>query len=118
MARLLPNAFQGGSFQQFPPFNRRPAEFQGSPSCWWNDPASEVYVRSKDRKALELGMESFQHILPENTTQEQLLELVAELNANDAVDGILVQLPPPNRSTSLRLSQRWTPARMSTGYTS
>jgi methylenetetrahydrofolate dehydrogenase (NADP+)/methenyltetrahydrofolate cyclohydrolase len=83
-----------------------------------NDPASEVYVRSKDRKALELGMESFQDILPENTTQEQLLELVAELNANDAVDGILVQLPLPNRSTSLRLSQRWTPARMSTGYTS
>jgi methylenetetrahydrofolate dehydrogenase (NADP+)/methenyltetrahydrofolate cyclohydrolase len=62
-----------------------------------NDPASEVYVRSKHRKALELGMESFQHILPENTTQEQLLELVAELNANDAVDGILVQLPLPKQ---------------------
>ena len=68
-----------------------------------NDPASEVYVRSKDRKALELGMESFQHILPQNTTQEQLLELVAELNANDAVDGILVQLPLPKQIDELTI---------------
>jgi methylenetetrahydrofolate dehydrogenase (NADP+)/methenyltetrahydrofolate cyclohydrolase len=68
-----------------------------------NDPASEVYVRSKDRKALELGMESFQHILPANTTQEQLLELVAELNANDAVDGILVQLPLPKQIDELTI---------------
>ena len=68
-----------------------------------NDPASEVYVRSKDRKALELGMKSFQHILPENTTQEQLLELVAELNANDAVDGILVQLPLPKQIDELAI---------------
>ncbi len=66
-----------------------------------NDPASEVYVRSKDRKALELGMESFQHILPEKTTQEHLLELVAGLNANDAVDGILVQLPLPKQIDEL-----------------
>jgi hypothetical protein len=88
-----------------------------------NDPASEVYVRSKDRKALELGMESFQHILPQNTTQEQLLELVAELNANDAVDGILVQLPLPKQIDELAIvtagprqgcrratrRQRWSP---------
>jgi methylenetetrahydrofolate dehydrogenase (NADP+)/methenyltetrahydrofolate cyclohydrolase len=66
-----------------------------------NDPASEVYVRSKDRKTRELGMESFQYILPENTTQEQLLELVAGLNANDAVDGILIQLPLPKQIDEL-----------------
>jgi len=66
-----------------------------------NDPASEVYVRNKGRKILELGMESFQHILPESTTHEQLLELVAELNANDAVDGILVQLPLPKHIDEL-----------------
>ena len=66
-----------------------------------NDPASEVYVRSKGRKTLELGMESFQHILPENTTQEHLPELVAELNANDAVDGILFQLPLPKQIDEL-----------------
>jgi len=60
-----------------------------------DDPASEIYVRNKGRKAVELGMESFQHILPANTTQDHLLDLVAELNANEAVDGILVQLPLP-----------------------
>jgi len=46
-------------------------------------------------------MESFQHILPENTTQEHLLALVAELNANDAVDGILVQLSLPKQIDEL-----------------
>jgi len=66
-----------------------------------NDPASEIYVRNKGRKALELGMESFQHILPENTTQDHLLALVSELNANDAVDGILVQLPLPEHIDEL-----------------
>jgi methylenetetrahydrofolate dehydrogenase (NADP+) / methenyltetrahydrofolate cyclohydrolase len=66
-----------------------------------NDPASEIYVRNKGRKALELGMQSFQHILPETTTQEHLLDLVAELNANDAVDGILVQLPLPEQIDEL-----------------
>src|SRR3954447_12232096 len=66
-----------------------------------NDPASEIYVRYKGRKSLELGMQSFQHILPENTTQDDLLELVAELNANDAVDGILVQLPLPRQIDEL-----------------
>ena len=66
-----------------------------------HDPASEIYVRSKGRKTLELGMESFQHILPETTTQDDLLELVAELNANDAVDGILVQLPLPEQIDEL-----------------
>jgi len=66
-----------------------------------NDPASEIYVRNKGRKALELGMESFQHILPENTTQDHLLALVSELNANDTVDGILVQLPLPEHIDEL-----------------
>ena len=64
-------------------------------------PASEIYVRNKGRKAVELGMASFQHILPANTTQDHLLELVAELNANDAVDGMLVQLPLPGQIDEL-----------------
>ena len=66
-----------------------------------DDPASEIYVRNKGRKAVELGMESFQHILPANTTQDHLLGIVAELNANDAVDGILVQLPLPREIDEL-----------------
>jgi methylenetetrahydrofolate dehydrogenase (NADP+)/methenyltetrahydrofolate cyclohydrolase len=59
------------------------------------DPASAVYVRSKEKAAHEAGMESFEHRLPASTSQEALLALVDELNDNPAVDGILVQLPLP-----------------------
>jgi len=60
-----------------------------------NDPASEVYVASKVRLTREAGMESFEHRLPADTAQDDLLALVRRLNADDAVDGILVQLPLP-----------------------
>lgn len=59
------------------------------------DPASQVYVRSKGKMAREVGFNSFTHELPETTTQEELLALVEELNNDDAVHGILVQLPLP-----------------------
>ena len=59
------------------------------------DPASQVYVRSKHKATLEAGMESFEHRLPASVTQEELLALVDRLNADDSVDGILVQLPLP-----------------------
>ncbi len=59
------------------------------------DPASEVYVSSKGKMARKLGMESFEHVLPETATQQQILDLIAQLNADEAVDGILVQLPLP-----------------------
>ncbi|WP_019584749.1 bifunctional methylenetetrahydrofolate dehydrogenase/methenyltetrahydrofolate cyclohydrolase FolD [Deinococcus apachensis] len=59
------------------------------------DPASVSYVRGKDRKAREVGLSSTVHALPETTTQEELLDLIARLNADDAVNGILVQLPLP-----------------------
>ena len=60
-----------------------------------NDPASRAYVRSKDRKAAELGLHSVKEELPANTTQEELLALVEKLNADPAIHGILVQSPPP-----------------------
>jgi methylenetetrahydrofolate dehydrogenase (NADP+)/methenyltetrahydrofolate cyclohydrolase len=60
-----------------------------------DDPASRAYVRSKDRKAAELGLHSVKEELPADTTQEQLLALVEKLNADPAVHGILVQSPPP-----------------------
>ncbi|MDP3677236.1 MAG: bifunctional methylenetetrahydrofolate dehydrogenase/methenyltetrahydrofolate cyclohydrolase FolD [Novosphingobium sp.] len=60
------------------------------------DPASQVYVRSKGKATLEAGMASFEHKLPADTAQADLLALVAKLNADDAVDGILVQLPLPS----------------------
>lgn len=60
-----------------------------------NDPASEVYVRNKRKGCENVGIESIAYDLDSNTTEEKLLTLIDELNANKAVDGILVQLPLP-----------------------
>jgi methylenetetrahydrofolate dehydrogenase (NADP+)/methenyltetrahydrofolate cyclohydrolase len=59
------------------------------------EPASAVYVRNKGKATLEAGMESFSHKLSPDITQTELLALVGRLNADPAVDGILVQLPLP-----------------------
>ena len=59
------------------------------------DPASQVYVRIKGRAALKLGIETFDHRLDGNASQEALLSLIEELNHDERVDGILVQLPLP-----------------------
>ncbi len=60
-----------------------------------DDPASRAYVRSKDKKAADLGLHSVKKELPASTTQAKLLRIVEELNADPAVHGILVQSPPP-----------------------
>jgi len=59
------------------------------------DPASAVYVRNKHKATLAAGMASFEHRLPADTAQDELIALVVALNADPAVDGILVQLPLP-----------------------
>lgn len=59
------------------------------------DPASQVYVRSKGKQTVEAGMASFEHKLPADTAEADLLAVIAQLNADPAVDGILVQLPLP-----------------------
>jgi len=59
------------------------------------DPASQVYVRNKGKQTVACGMNSFEHKLPADTPEADLLALVAQLNADPAVDGILVQLPLP-----------------------
>jgi methylenetetrahydrofolate dehydrogenase (NADP+)/methenyltetrahydrofolate cyclohydrolase len=61
------------------------------------DPASEVYVRNKGRQTSECGMRSIEHKLPADTDQQTLLDLIADLNGDDGVDGILVQLPLPDQ---------------------
>jgi methylenetetrahydrofolate dehydrogenase (NADP+)/methenyltetrahydrofolate cyclohydrolase len=61
-----------------------------------DDPASDVYVRGKHRAAGEAGIESRDVRLPATTTQDELLAVVAEVNADDEVDGLLVQLPLPD----------------------
>jgi methylenetetrahydrofolate dehydrogenase (NADP+)/methenyltetrahydrofolate cyclohydrolase len=60
-----------------------------------NDPASEVYVRSKHKQTQAAGMASFEHVLPADAAQDVLLALIAKLNRDPAVHGILVQLPLP-----------------------
>ena len=57
------------------------------------DPASEVYVRNKKKQTIECGMTSFEHKLTNEVSQTELLDLIQKLNADDRVDGILVQLP-------------------------
>ncbi len=61
------------------------------------DPASQVYVRNKNKATLEAGMRSFEHVLPEDTSQSDLLALIEKLNSDDAVHAILVQLPLPDQ---------------------
>jgi methylenetetrahydrofolate dehydrogenase (NADP+) / methenyltetrahydrofolate cyclohydrolase len=61
-----------------------------------DDPASDVYIRAKHRATLEVGIEARDLRLPESTSEQELLDLVAELNADDGVDGVLVQLPLPD----------------------
>lgn len=62
-----------------------------------NNPASRVYVNNKKKGCAEVGMESFEYALPEETTTDELLELVEKLNNDTAVDGILCQLPLPKQ---------------------
>ncbi|MAE04973.1 MAG: bifunctional methylenetetrahydrofolate dehydrogenase/methenyltetrahydrofolate cyclohydrolase FolD [Nitrospinae bacterium] len=69
------------------------------------DPASQVYVRIKERTAKKLGILTFDHRIPENLDQGDLLDLISRLNSDPAVDGILIQLPLPghlNEQEALR----------------
>jgi methylenetetrahydrofolate dehydrogenase (NADP+)/methenyltetrahydrofolate cyclohydrolase len=60
-----------------------------------DDPASQIYVRNKHEKSREAGMVSFNHTLPSDTPQDELADLIQQLNDDDAVHGILLQLPVP-----------------------
>src|ERR1700730_2695199 len=60
-----------------------------------NDPASQVYVRAKHKQTQEAGMASFEHVLPADVAQDELLALIGQLNRDSRVHGILVQLPLP-----------------------
>ncbi len=61
-----------------------------------NDPASTVYVGNKKKACAYIGIESRAYELPEETTEEELLDLIDQLNKDDSVNGILVQLPIPD----------------------
>jgi methylenetetrahydrofolate dehydrogenase (NADP+) / methenyltetrahydrofolate cyclohydrolase len=76
-----------------------------------DDPASQVYVRNKRRDAEQVGMTSIHHELPATASQEEVEDLVASLNADPAVDGILVQLPLPLGLDSETVTERIDPAK-------
>ncbi len=80
------------------------------------DPASAVYVRSKGKATNEAGMASFSHKLPDTTSEEELLALVDRLNRDDAVDGILVQLPLPPQIDASRVINEIDPAKDVDGF--
>jgi methylenetetrahydrofolate dehydrogenase (NADP+)/methenyltetrahydrofolate cyclohydrolase len=80
------------------------------------DPASEVYVRSKGKMAAELGMTSFDHRLGANTSEAELLSLIARLNDDDSVHGILVQLPLPKHIDTAQVLVAVDPAKDVDGF--
>jgi methylenetetrahydrofolate dehydrogenase (NADP+)/methenyltetrahydrofolate cyclohydrolase len=80
------------------------------------DPASQVYVNSKSRKAKECGFHSVQHALPAETSEADLLALIADLNADPAIHGILVQLPLPGHIDSGRVIQAIAPEKDVDGF--
>lgn len=80
------------------------------------DPASQVYVRSKGKLALELGMASIDRQLPAETTERELLAVVAELNADPSVNGILVQLPLPRHIDTAKVLLAIDPAKDVDGF--
>jgi methylenetetrahydrofolate dehydrogenase (NADP+)/methenyltetrahydrofolate cyclohydrolase len=79
-------------------------------------PPSAAYVRSKAKATREAGMESFEHKLPADVSQGQLMALVDELNADPAVDGILVQLPLPRQIDEQAIILRLDPAKDVDGF--
>ncbi len=80
------------------------------------DPASSVYVRSKGKATLAAGMESFEHRLPADTSEDTLLALVDKLNGDDAVNGILVQLPLPKHIDETKVINRISPEKDVDGF--
>jgi len=80
------------------------------------DPASQVYVRSKGKIAAELGMTNFDHRLPAETTEADLLALIAQLNGDALVHGILVQLPLPRHIDTAHVLLAVDPAKDVDGF--
>ncbi len=80
------------------------------------DPASSVYVRSKGKATVEVGMESLEFKRPATISQEELLELVEELNGDPSVDGILVQLPLPKHLDDAEVIAKIDPAKDVDGF--
>ena len=81
-----------------------------------SDPASSVYVRNKKKACGDIGIESLSYELPQETTEAELLALVEKLNRDDAVNGILVQLPLPGHINEEKIIQTISPAKDVDGF--
>ena len=81
-----------------------------------NDPASSVYVGNKKKACAYIGIESLSYELPEETTEEELLKLIDELNQNQKVNGILVQLPLPKQIDEKKVIQTIAPEKDVDGF--
>lgn len=81
-----------------------------------DDPASQVYVRNKNKRADEVGINSFEHLLPADTSEAALLALVAQLNNDPKIHGILVQLPLPNHINAQKVLESIDPAKDVDGF--
>ena len=80
------------------------------------DPASAVYVRSKNRATAEAGMAGFAHNLPDTISEAELLQVVTDLNADERIDGILVQLPLPRQIDATRVIETIEPGKDVDGF--
>jgi methylenetetrahydrofolate dehydrogenase (NADP+)/methenyltetrahydrofolate cyclohydrolase len=80
------------------------------------DPASQVYVRTKNKRATEVGMNSFEHKLPADTTEHELLTLIEGLNDDPEVHGILVQLPLPKHIDAQKVIETISPEKDVDGF--
>lgn len=80
-----------------------------------DNPASAAYVRGKEKACTRVGITSYGKHLPKNTSQDTLIALIDELNANDAVDGILIQLPLPEHLDSVSLLRQIDPMKDADG---
>jgi methylenetetrahydrofolate dehydrogenase (NADP+)/methenyltetrahydrofolate cyclohydrolase len=81
-----------------------------------DDPASEIYIRRKQEAAKEVGILARDYRLAEETTEEELLDLITQLNADDKVDGILLQLPLPDQIDEQRAIEAVDPAKDVDGF--
>ena len=81
-----------------------------------DNPASEVYVRTKSKAVAEAGMKAFDHTLPASMSEPELIALISELNANEEVSGILVQLPLPKQIDAQKVIAAIDPSKDADGF--
>ena len=81
-----------------------------------DNPASQIYVRMKKKDCASVGIESFEYLRDKSISEEELLSLIDDLNADDRIHGILVQLPLPKHIDELKVLERISPEKDADGF--